>query len=291
MAKYPKYSQKLKPLLSTFVALKNVPKPKSSAQFKQTARSRLLEQAKLMKRSSFFINFAKPKKFSSAMPVFLQVAAAILIVVLLSGGTVMASASSLPGDLLYPVKIATEEVQLFLTFNKTAKAELHLKFAEKRLNEIKAIDQDEIDVNLDNIVSSMTKHLNKAMNLTNEMQVEERGEALLKILYFIQHEEPLLQQVANKVSSKEGNALKNAIKATLEDNFNNELRFKNSKTLIEIEKEEKKEKEFGETQIETKDNLKNDLSDDNNDGSSSFDLEQKDGANDEDDFEKKIQKR
>jgi hypothetical protein len=56
----------------------------------------------------------------------------LLLLVILGGGLAVASADSLPGDLLYPVKLATEQVRLFLTVDAQAKEELLTEFDEER---------------------------------------------------------------------------------------------------------------------------------------------------------------
>jgi hypothetical protein len=62
----------------------------------------------------------------------------LLIMALLSGsvGTTYAAQSALPGDTLYPVKIASEKAQSAVTINDVKETELHGKFAERRLKEI-----------------------------------------------------------------------------------------------------------------------------------------------------------
>jgi hypothetical protein len=54
-------------------------------------------------------------------------------------GAVTASAAALPGDLLYPVKTATENVQVFFTREATARAELEQTLQERRFSEIQAV--------------------------------------------------------------------------------------------------------------------------------------------------------
>lgn len=66
---------------------------------------------------------------------------AVAFVVLLGGwsGMVNASFGAVPGDVLYPVKIASEQAQLALTFGDEDKAKLHVEFASRRLQEVTAI--------------------------------------------------------------------------------------------------------------------------------------------------------
>jgi hypothetical protein len=58
-----------------------------------------------------------------------------------SGMALAASQSSLPGDVLYPVKRGTETAQLIFTRNPEARAQLQLAFARARLEELRRIGQ------------------------------------------------------------------------------------------------------------------------------------------------------
>jgi len=76
---------------------------------------------------------------------FSKMTAVILVSVLaLSGvsGAAFASQNSLPGDVLYPVKILTEKTQVALTKDEINKASLHLEFAQKRLDELKKLSEN-----------------------------------------------------------------------------------------------------------------------------------------------------
>jgi hypothetical protein len=67
--------------------------------------------------------------------------AALALFFVLMGGTITLAADSLPGDWLYPVKLASEEIHLSLTFNQTARAEYHLVRARTRAEEIQHLVQ------------------------------------------------------------------------------------------------------------------------------------------------------
>src|SRR5262245_13321743 len=65
--------------------------------------------------------------------------AGVSVGLLLTGGLVVASASALPGDLLYPVKRATERVELAVVFGQEAKGRAHLALARTRVEELQAL--------------------------------------------------------------------------------------------------------------------------------------------------------
>jgi len=61
----------------------------------------------------------------------------ILTFLIVAGlGLNVASASAVPGDTLYPVKKSFEEIQIAFSFSNMAKAETHVRLAERRINEI-----------------------------------------------------------------------------------------------------------------------------------------------------------
>lgn len=59
----------------------------------------------------------------------------VLLAIVLSSRAYYASADSLPGDALYPVKRVAEQVQLLTTLNADAKARLRAQFNDRRLSE------------------------------------------------------------------------------------------------------------------------------------------------------------
>ena len=67
--------------------------------------------------------------------------AAILAISALGAGTAYASQGSIPGDLLYQVKLSTEQVQRVLTTDDVEGVNLELKFANTRLEEMESVAQ------------------------------------------------------------------------------------------------------------------------------------------------------
>ena len=145
LAEYSQYASQLKPLLQLVEQIEALPQPapsteaisstlinigKEIAQLTITSETPVV-RGKKRKTISFFNIFQKPKlmwAFNTAL---------ILIVVLFSVATI--SANSIPGDILYPLKLATEKVKFLLTFDSEKKAELRLTFSDKRLQEMIAV--------------------------------------------------------------------------------------------------------------------------------------------------------
>ncbi|MDP2932503.1 MAG: DUF5667 domain-containing protein [bacterium] len=89
----------------------------------------------------------------------------------LMAGTVVAAEGSKPGDVLYPVQKAKENVQLTLAGSQEEKAQLLGNFAQKRLNELRQLHQQD-----KKHVNSQTKaaigEVNHALGHLREIKIQ-----------------------------------------------------------------------------------------------------------------------
>jgi hypothetical protein len=133
VSRYPKFGKEIRSLLEITTGLMPE-KTNPSLEFKERARRRLLEemQPKLAESSHGFW----PWRELVPVRVLVSVLVVILVLGTAGGSTVYASQSSLPGDILYSVKTGAENIQLALTPGATAKSSLHLKFAQRRVDEM-----------------------------------------------------------------------------------------------------------------------------------------------------------
>lgn len=100
-----------------------------------------------------------------------------LAVLLGAGGTVVASDAARPGDLLFPVDRAVEEVRATFA-SAEGKVELKVKFAEERLDEMDSILDEENATSTPNGVSEEAKlNLSYALDILIMHLVDIHGEA------------------------------------------------------------------------------------------------------------------
>lgn len=89
------------------------------------------------------ISGCKPNELGSSLrtkfSLLINYIIAALLGLCLVGGTAFASTNSLPGSLLYPVKITAEKIQLNLATSELARANLLAKFARERIHELKQL--------------------------------------------------------------------------------------------------------------------------------------------------------
>jgi hypothetical protein len=126
---YPQQAAELKPLLETVLAVKEAsavePRPEFRDRARYQFRSALGEKAA-----------PKSRPFFGWLPRWATALAIVLVVLLAGGGTVAAAGNSMPDGILYPVKLATENVRMALTPSQLGKAEFCAELADRRVEEI-----------------------------------------------------------------------------------------------------------------------------------------------------------
>jgi hypothetical protein len=106
-------------------------RPLIREQFRKELRSRLMSEAVV-------VLARRPRRFS--FPALLRPAAGVAAVLVLAlAGATSAAASSLPGDALYSVKRASEDVRLALTFDAFARTQLLSELTDRRIEELAEI--------------------------------------------------------------------------------------------------------------------------------------------------------
>jgi hypothetical protein len=106
-------------------------RPVIRERFRKELRGRLMSEAVV-------VLAPRGRRFSFPLMLRPALAAAAIFVLVLAGAT-SAAASSLPGDPLYGVKRATEDVRLALTFDDVARTQLLSELTDRRLEELAEI--------------------------------------------------------------------------------------------------------------------------------------------------------
>ncbi|MCD4801612.1 MAG: DUF5667 domain-containing protein, partial [Anaerolineales bacterium] len=156
---YPALNGHLEPLVQAALMGRRLPKPVPSEDGFRTGKNMLLAEMNNMQQANGFRQKAKVpvpsvlterwlgslvklfqvKRTTSLGPVYRF--AMIGLVLVLMGGflTVNASASSLPGDVLYDLKLGLEQTRVYFTFDPEARQDLMLAIEEERLAEVEIL--------------------------------------------------------------------------------------------------------------------------------------------------------
>ncbi|MBK9749413.1 MAG: hypothetical protein IPO91_21895 [Chloroflexi bacterium] len=173
------------PLVNTAIDVADTPFPALSNEASQRIEARMLaafDQQFPAQNGKVHKNGARPstaqpsialvpKQRRSPVPIVLRwAAAAVLILVILSGGLTAASASAVPGDTLYPVKRAVEQVELVFARTSADRAEVLLQQARRRAEEALVLTVRREDTNT--VLMEARQNLNEAERLAPELMTQ-----------------------------------------------------------------------------------------------------------------------
>lgn len=241
LAKYPDVREKLEPLLRTTVLIQAVPQVLPSPTFKKTLRQRFIKavearQVEEITSTPGLLPTIQKKwteygrKSAGVRNFMVRAVVVLLIATLVGSGTVAASANSLPGSPLYPVKIASERAQLALTFNDNNQAKLHLKFAERRLGEVQALITKGKSEDIDTPLSIMNQHLEQAQNIAAAASGRDKQELYSKILELTERQQTVLEVVSEQVPDQAREAINHAMEVSRRGHEKAESALKKKKT-------------------------------------------------------------
>lgn len=191
--KYPEYAAQLRPLLEIAVLLHREPQPQPRPEALSRGE-RLLQDRVAEKRSSKAvkgrlagairdrIGLGENAPRRSPLPPmrwrlrWVAIVAGIVAFISIGGGVIAASSYSMPGDFLYPVKIASEQVWLMLTPSEGGKGEFHIALAERRMQEIAEMSRRGKTDQVAELVPMVGQHLEEVKQVlvtTGEAKVSE----------------------------------------------------------------------------------------------------------------------
>jgi len=135
LEQYPHLREELEPLLQVALHIRQPAEIEPDPEFKARARARLMNR---------IVASSAPKSgirvpgfhFAGLLRPVTAVVSIVLILLIAFTGTAFASQESLPGDLLYSVKTAGEEIRRTFAFNDTTRAGLEMDLAATRLQEM-----------------------------------------------------------------------------------------------------------------------------------------------------------
>jgi outer membrane biosynthesis protein TonB len=142
----------------------------------------------------------------------------LFVTVLLLGmtGVVRASAASLPGDGLYPLKRGLEETRLTLTLDASGDAQLLSEYSDERLREIEALSAagriEDIDAAVETYVATIDRLVEASQDITSS-EGSAYSEAVQEKLG---HHIEVLQGVQAKVPPQAQAAIQRAIDRSLQ---------------------------------------------------------------------------
>lgn len=213
LTRHPEVEGSLEPLLRLAAYSHELMAPDSpNPVFVQNAQIRLLNQIRTKTQSK------QPRKTHPLrMPrLFLRPAYALVAILLVfalftSGiGVVRASASSLPGDNLYGLKRASEQIQLVMSLSSDGDKRLLLEFVETRMEEVEALLNLERYEDIDEALVGLDENLGALSELDASTEDEEPG-SYAHVEEKLEKHIQVLQEVLEKVPENARPAIERAL--------------------------------------------------------------------------------
>lgn len=233
---YPDMRGELEPLLRTAVLLQQAPKPVLSSSFRISARQHLLSAVEAKRSEQGLLKPSQMSGFSKGLfrwaslkTAAFRVAVVSLVILLLGGGTVAASANSMPNSPLYPLKLAVEEGQIIFAFSNRSKAELHIKFAKRRLGETQAMISAKDMGGTKKALLAMNDHLKEAQFFTDATSEKDEKELYSKLLQLTERQQKVLETVLTRVPEQARKAINHALEVSKRGHQQAEEAIKKSK--------------------------------------------------------------
>ena len=219
LALHPEHRSELESLLRTAIDIKDradfAPRPS----FRLSSRTRLFRILETAQKPQSAARESKPlriPKFSKKL-VMSWAILLVLVVSMISGGTVYASSEALPGDTLHPVKLFIEDARLFIS-DDAGKASLAVEYVDVRVQEIQALAAANGKDNALNLAVSLFDGKVTAANaaLTALAKSDPERAAQLAIQFenaLSRHTEALISQLAS-IPDEAKPAIERAIQAS-----------------------------------------------------------------------------
>ena len=165
LARYPEQADALAPILQTGQATMDVSratKPSAAGKARGMARMQAaLEEGRHRRRRRWQMPRVSWRPIST--PIAAAFAMALLTIVA-AGGTTVASADSIPGEALYPVKSMRESMEERIARSDEHKAQVHAKLARERGREMRELIVRGRIYEAEVVAVRLNRHLNESAN-------------------------------------------------------------------------------------------------------------------------------
>ncbi len=146
------------------------------------------------------------RKERSIMVSLVRVVLALTMAFGATGGTVAVAKASEPGEILYPIKIASEDVRLALTSDSEKAFDLLLGFAQERLEEIDALSEEGESIP-SQVTNRLQEHFEQALRCASNFDDENLALAMERLSVMTQQQTRVIQQMQSQDAGNADGAL------------------------------------------------------------------------------------
>jgi len=195
LVSYPAVADQLEPLLRVAEVLRAIPQPTLSPEAQARIEARVLGAAK---RNPRLRAASRKQRWRSLRPLrwALGGLTVLLVTMIVSAGLVRLAADAMPGIPLYHVKLAVEDVWLWLA-PASQEPGVHLQLARRRMEELEALAaQGVFDAT---VLASMTGHMEVALVGAESLPADQAVQILDNLVILAGEQERVLAGLADTV--------------------------------------------------------------------------------------------
>ncbi|MHB0868855.1 MAG: DUF5667 domain-containing protein [Chloroflexota bacterium] len=212
---HPELRAELEPLLGLAAELRSMPKISAPAGLRSSRRPLFVSRGRVAAfngsgRRMVWALLRPGRAWASPLA---RLAAGLAATVLLMGGTMVASAGSLPEEPLYPIKLAVESAQMALTSDSQRRTEMEIRFAARRLEEVeRSARQGRIEA----VQQGLALYEERIESALSRTQAGGSGvpEAEMPLLESLFHQQEVLDRVYTKVPAAAQPAILHAMEVS-----------------------------------------------------------------------------
>lgn len=153
-------------------------------------------------------------RLAPAFRAFAICAVVIFALAFAGGGVVLASGGSLPGEMLYPIKLAVEDFRLSLTSDPVTQAERSMSFVSERVEEMRGL-ADKGEAIPDGVVTRMEQQIDQVVTQTAAASPDEGPGLVERLRDGMRQQQQVLEQIQATGSPGDQSALNTALRLTV----------------------------------------------------------------------------
>ena len=206
--------------------------------------------------NNFFNSITMNTKFKAIVTVV-----TVFTTFAIASGVVYASNSAAPGEMLFPVDKAVEQVRRTLTVNPLDRAGYEMEVMDERVLELKKMSEGEDSLGVSKAISEVEAQQERVRAMLGEMtqlragdmnQAQEQLEVMNKLAAKIQNNQEVLGEVQNRLEMKSGEATQagelQRVRDSYSEDMETEIKNFEESTGLKVQSKEAEQNKGEETQ-------------------------------------------
>ena len=214
LMEYPHQREELKELLSVARGIESIPLSPVRDEAVASCLTRVHNELQLQKKPGWRTRLPRlqwPRLLYFPSPAWAKALAFIFIVIFISWGAVSLSADSIPGNILYPIKLTTERVRFYLTTDPEEKVELRLTYSEERMQELVRYLDEKGELNTE-VLKAMLDETALVTDNISRLPKDKAIVCCLKLEHLCAFHMEVLERLKSRVPALQRQELDNAIR-------------------------------------------------------------------------------